>query len=178
MSENTTTPAEPNARRRLLRGVFSAPAIMTVCSGSAFAASSNAMCVANAQSGVNRTIPGVSDKLDGYLRVRLWGWQKSGGTPAKFYVFGTEVAAFKKTTNSSFLSGSQYQEFVISGNKTTGSVLASRPGAPDNTAGWSWTATNKYAVLRIDGSGNIVGVGTASTGSAIAGTCWNSFTGA
>ena len=36
------------ARRRLIRGALSAPALMTVCSGSAFAAASNLRCLVNA----------------------------------------------------------------------------------------------------------------------------------
>lgn len=60
-------------RRRLLRGAIAAPALMTVCSGSALANASSLRCLTNAQTiPLPPNVPVGSTTTDGYVRVRLW----------------------------------------------------------------------------------------------------------
>ena len=59
------------ARRKLIRGAFAAPALMTVCSGSAFAVASHLRCLENAQNSPTPPAPWGSDVIDGYSRVQL-----------------------------------------------------------------------------------------------------------
>ncbi len=66
------TPHQVSARRRLIRGALTAPALMTVCSGSAFAAASNLRCLANAANATTPPSTWGSSSPDTFLRVRLY----------------------------------------------------------------------------------------------------------
>ena len=65
-------PPKTAARRRLIRGALSAPALMTVCSGSAFAAASNMRCLANAANATTAPADWGRGTPDTFLRVQLW----------------------------------------------------------------------------------------------------------
>lgn len=71
--DRTDPPLVPkaSARRRLIRGALSAPALMTVCSGSAFAVASNMRCLANANT-LPAPAPWGTTTPDTYLRVQLY----------------------------------------------------------------------------------------------------------
>lgn len=160
MHDLQAPPPRENARRKLVRGVFAAPAIMTVCSGSAFAAASGLRCIANqANSPLTEPVTGATDT---WLRVQLYS---QGG---KYYVRGSDIGAFKRSANSVYLSSNQWQAFDISTN-TAGAITTNPPGNPQPSN------PPKYVAVRVDASGNIVGVGATGSGSAVAGTCWNSF---
>ena len=71
----------PSARRRLIRGALAAPALMTLCSGSAFAAAST-RCLANAQTMPQPADSGITTPTgDTYLRVRLYKVTTHAVTP-------------------------------------------------------------------------------------------------
>lgn len=158
--------AGPNARRRLIRGAFAAPAIMTVCSGSALAGSSSLRCVAH-QANTPVTVLSLPDSSTvGWMRVQLYT-QGSGST---YYVKGSAIVALKAPgTSTAYMGLSDWQPFNIN-NSTAGTVNSASPSNPQ------LSSPAKYAAIRVDAGGNIVGVGATGGGTAIAGTCWTSFT--
>ena len=154
------------ARRKLVRGVFAAPAIMTVCSGSAFAASSSLRCLSNQVTNNPTTMP-VTSGLDSWLRVQLWS--TGAGTKSKpylYYVSGADLQTWKRPSTTVYLGSSEWQSFNVSNNSAGGKV-----GAPSGCV-----RCPQYAAIRFDANGNVVGVGTGAAGStALPGTCWTSF---
>lgn len=155
----TTTQA---ARRKLVRGAFAAPALLTVYSGSALATGSAKRCLVN-QTNSPTMLP-VSNSLDNFLRVQL---QQTGSTTISYWVRGSDLQIYKKASNSVYITSAEWQPFNISTN-TAGAKQASAPASP--------SASTKYAAIRFDAYGNVVGVGIGGTGqSALSGTCWHSF---
>ncbi|MEO5698676.1 MAG: hypothetical protein ABIQ60_16265 [Burkholderiaceae bacterium] len=160
-------PDKVSARRRLIRGAFSAPAVLTLCSGSAFAALSNQRCVANQVNGT-RTYPDVGP-ADTWVRVQRY---KLNGN--KFYVRGQDIVALRgtSTTISSYITATQWQEAT-----SPYAILSGPPGNGNNTP---QVDTGNFVAVRVNADGNIVGIvgdGTGST-SAVANSCWASFTAA
>jgi hypothetical protein len=170
-----------SARRRLIRGVFVAPAALTVFSGSAFAQASMT-CVSKRVA--DPVLPEASASPDAFLRVPLYGLG-NGGNVSK-WIKGADVV------------------FLADGSKEPVNVFLSRDdwlcvskgqGAPNG----DWVVGQRYpdprlpngsrpqelrpeqlVAVRVDASGNIVGiVGTGGdAGSAVGWTsCWASFTG-
>lgn len=174
--DKTPTPQQA-ARRRLVRGAFAVPAVMTVVSGSAFATGSSMRCLANKTVGGPGGVPAANPSsvpiasgtvggpapADGWLRVELWHNASTG----KYYVWGSDLQVYKRTGNSVYLGGSSYQEFDYAGNKTVGGSIADPGGL---------TRSGKFAGVQFNSVGNVVGVGVTSTGtSAVPSTCWSSF---
>jgi len=157
------------ARRQLVRGMFAAPALLTVYSGGALAAGSAKRCLVNQTN--TPTMPGVT-ATDGppWLRVQLR--QNGSGSNIKYWVKGQDLAPWKKPGNIVYLPLNQWHEFNVSvtnGNRTIGDPKSNVSGA---------VASNpaKWAALRFDAAGNVVGVGAGAglNQSALAGTCWMS----
>lgn len=156
------------ARRKLLRGAFSAPAVMTLYSGNALAAGSSLRCLTNQVNGANTTkTVAVSSSLDTWLRVPLY---TTGSSPNfTYYIKGSDVTAFQRPGKACFISSTQSQQFNPATNAQVGSCLAGLP------AGLSSGNCGQYVAVRFDASGNITGCGTGGTGtSAMPGTCWAS----
>ena len=153
------------ARRKLVRGVFAAPAVLTVCSGSAFANSSSMRCLVNQTATGNQVTMPVIDGTDAWLRIQLY---QTGTSPSfSYWISGNFMQTWKRPTNSVYLTSTQWQAFNI-GTTTPGAIQGSMPSGAQTC--------NKYAVLRFNAAGNVVGVGTSGTASsALAGTCWASF---
>ena len=141
-----------SARRRLIRGVALAPAIMTVCSGSAFANASNLRCFRNANASPVLPVPGVITGTDGFVRVALHQVTNPDFS-ISYFVRGIDFGAIE----------SDWRQFDIVTN-TVGSIVPSI----------SPVLSNKYAVVRFDGAGQPVGVGAGTGGSAIGASCWAS----
>lgn len=151
------TDARVSARRRLLRGAFSAPAVLTLYSGGAMAAASNQRCLVN-QAAAPIAAPPVSNAADTYLRVQL---RVSGAT---YYVLGNSLPVNRIL---SLPTNSQAQVFDIGLNKLTGSPIATPGGL---------ALAPKWAALRVNSSGVVQTVGnTNSNGTALFNSCWNSF---
>lgn len=162
-SNAAVRPPPANARRRLLRGGFAAPAVLTLCSGSALAASSSLRCVAT-QAATPATAP-VSSSTDSWVRVQLW----TKGSSNNYFVKGADLVALKppSTSTTSYLGATQWQAFDVT-NNTAGAIEGPR-------SGMQLSSPAKYAAIRVDANGNIVGIGSTGGGTAIAGTCWLSF---
>ena len=166
---------EASARRRLIRGAFAAPAALTLYSGSTFAAASNLRCVANQVS--TPTLPGASGITDLWVRVQLW--TLGSGATLSTWVSGADIVALTSPkTPMPYLSSSEWQCFSAGSNAgyTVGQKLTSPPSKPGSTL----TRNGSYVAVRVDSTGKIIGVvavDPASGGSAIAQTCWASFSG-
>ena len=111
-------PPKTVARRRLIRGALSAPALMTVCSGSAFAAGSNMRALANAANAVTPPAAWITPGPDTYLRVPLYkatvscrsaAQQIAGGSAAPSKLKDSALAGVKNDagSNAASKSGSQ-----------------------------------------------------------------------
>lgn len=165
-----TPPARLEIRRKILRAGLGVPAITAVASGSALAATS-ATCFARQLSAP--IFPTVNDgNGDTYLRVQLGKLTASGGT-VSYYVDGSAIAALapRLVKSASYtLSSTQFRTFDVQANtEGTSSVNAVATGTYVKAGG-------KFAVLRFDTNGQIIGVGRSTTlaQSAVTDSCWSS----
>ncbi len=155
--------ANASARRRLLRGAFGAPAMLTLCSGSALAASSS-KCLANATASPSTAavITITATPQDTYLRTRLLL-----GADNKYYLVGNSLSGFARSGygNTDIPKTGEWRQFKPGTNTVTGAIVTTNPGG---------SLSNKWAALRFNSAGELVGVGTAGTGSVVGGSCWTS----
>lgn len=164
MDEITPTPdAKTRARRRLLRGSFAVPAVLTLASGSALAAKS-ATCLAKATSKTSTAPLITGTPSDTFLRVRLEQYTESSTT--KYAVTRSSFGSIP--VDSSFWSATTtWQQFDKDNNQVIGSQqTGSIPGGS--------STTNYYVALRLNASGKIVGLGTSGGGSVVGSSCWTS----
>jgi hypothetical protein len=161
---------KPNqaARRKLVRGVFAAPAIMTVCSGNAFANTSNLRCLARNVTDSTNATPKVGG-LDTWTRVQLH--QTGAGPNFTYHVSGSHVRSVFTQSNSVFPAVGSWQQI----DGTTGAAIGSPTTTTPSNPVLNYS-NPKFAVVRFDGAGNVTGVGTAGTaGVNVGASCWNSF---
>ncbi len=164
-----SAPAGASQRRKVLRGVISAPVVLTISSGASATMKSNMRCVAN-QVTAPTTLPrtynaGTSSVPSSVIRVPLY---ITGG---KHYISGTEVNALAHPSRPvAWISNGQWQEFDTGTNLRVGSpvTLGSTPPV---------TSPTVYANVQMDQQGYIMSVGknTTTSTSMMAATCWNSF---
>jgi hypothetical protein len=160
------TDAKVSARRRLLRGAFSTPVVLTLYSGSALASASSQRCMDN-QIGKPVTKLVAPDNTDGWMRVQLY--KKDGRN--KYFVVGNSLPANRSgspTLPSNGQAGRVYVDSVNDG------ANYNKMDAPISTPA-SISLTNKWASLRFDNTGKCVGIGATGGGSALAQSCWTSF---
>ncbi len=152
------------ARRRLIRGVFGAPAMLTLYSGSALAASSS-QCLAKAtlNSSTAQVITiNTSPPSDTLLRVQLL---LSG---SDYYLAGAQVGtsfvrAGYGSTDIPIIG--QWRKYDINLNKFAAGLTTTNPGGG---------LTDKWVALRFNPAGQLVGIGSRGTGSVVGGSCWTS----
>lgn len=150
-------PAAASARRRLVRGVFATPVIMTICSGSTLAASSSAVKVINTQVTTQASFP-AAPAATTWVRVQRY---KAG---PDYYVRGQDLPM--APGKSVYMNSSQYQKLK------DGKITSSAPN------GLAADGAN-YVAVRFDASGNVMGVvgdslNSAGT-SALTASVWASF---
>jgi hypothetical protein len=164
-----------NARRRLMRGAFAAPAVMTVWSGAALAAtSSNLRCLTNQIA--TPVFPGVTTAPDpSYPRVQLAELRPNGANAVStFYVNGATVAGLKKSLSYTLTTGKWQVFYLASNTDVNGLILTDEPSGKGGSSTYI-AESGRYAVLRFDANGDVVGVGAGPTGtSAVAASCWSS----
>lgn len=187
--EDSTQSASPkiNARRRLIRGAFSVPAVATIYSGNALAVASNMRCVVTQTTNATyRNAAAATSVADGYVRVPMYVIDNTatGGTLTK-YVKGLDLLS-KRGTNASILVLANGGAATTSSDwiQLNGTYFA---GTTPVVGGKTPTLDplGKMVAIRVDSSGNIVGIvqgGWTTTTmpantSAVKGTCWNSFSG-
>jgi len=164
MDANTPTPdAKTQARRRLLRGSFAAPAVLTLASGSALAAKS-ATCLAKATQVASTRPLMTGTPSDTFLRVRLE--QYTSGSTTKYAVTRTSFGSIPVDT-SFWNASTTWQEF----DKDTNQVIG---GQQNGAIPGGSSTTNYYVALRLNSNGKIVGVGMSGTGSVVGSSCWTS----
>jgi hypothetical protein len=159
-------------RRRLLRGSFAAPAVLTLYSGSVLASTSMQCLQRNAP----RQTPAVSDsnsnRHDTYLRYQLWALvPRDGGRPHSFYIQGRDLAG--RVSAGFKPKAGQWQNFDVVGNKA-GDTVSSKPELKAH----EFKLVNKYAVLRIGVDASVVGVGDGLDGYVCTRSCASSLVGA
>lgn len=160
-------PAQGGARRRLLRGAFGVPAVLTVASGSV-AAASNLNCITNISPfpAVHQgTAPPTTDSI---IRIRVYK-----ASDDKRYVRGQDVPEiYMAVAAAGFMKAAQVWRFNVNQNQTVGTPI-------DPPSKMTLTAINRWAALRFDANGNLVGVGVGGdvgpAGNAVTTSCWNSF---
>lgn len=162
-----------SARRRLVRGAFAAPAVLTLFSGGAVAGTSSQCLSAALKSPV--TNPASST---GYCRVPRYnlvvGLNAAQQPNAwKYYAWGTDVIKLKKPGASCFMtSNSQWA--------CTDNTAPINPCTWTSSGGTVYTpqkdTADNWIAVRVDKEGNIVGLcGPGSlAGTAVSGTCWAS----
>jgi hypothetical protein len=164
--------AGATARRRLIRGAFAAPAVLTLYSGSVAAATSIQCDVKTPQS----EIPLVTSADDMYLRYQLWALvkQATGNQDIdSYYIQGDDL---KSMVGVGFQpAASQWQQFDLSTKKPTGAILLSKPTKVGN---YDFVRVQQYVVLRVDSNGTVVGVGDGTSGLAVSDSCASSLVGA
>ena len=171
-------PQPPSARRRLIRGALSAPALMTVCSGSAFAQASNMRCLANAANAATPPAAWGTTGTDTFLRVPLYKVEtlekcnpvgKNCEAVQKFYVKGSDLGSMAR--GPGMPSNTQYLRIDPSSYATIGSPVDPITAPP--TIG-SQAYVSQYVALRTDATGQIVGIGSVGQGGMVGMSCWTS----
>ena len=166
LKDRTATGA---ARRRLIRGVFAAPAALTLCSGSVYAATSTQACLANA---VERPVDAPPDTTT-WLRVEVW--KLSAGNTASTWVWGDDLKFLRADdTPDPYLTPSQWQCLSSAGNGsgyTFKQVVDKTPSKGNQAPQRSGT----YVAVRVDAQGKIIGIqGIETGGTAVSLFCWES----
>ena len=159
------------ARRKLVRGVFAAPALMTVCTGSAWATGSSLRCLTRHVTDGTSITPKVGG-LDAWARVQL-----HKATDAFYYVSGTQVQSVYTTSGSVYPAAGTWLKVDIATGAVpaTGGYSVATPGTVAPTGATLSYTSPQYVVVRFDSAGNVKGIGTAGTGANVGDSCWNSF---
>lgn len=160
-----------SARRKLIRGSFAVPAVLTLHSGASMASASINSCLKR-QNGHPDT-QRVSNGDDAWFRYQLWGYVKGYEVVEKagLWIKGSDLAVYDIGRNSVWLGGSAHQRFDAASN-SLGQIEYGRPKGPD---GCEWKRVNRWVSLRVDRHGNLTGAGSSGYGSAVSDSCWNSF---
>lgn len=151
------------ARRRLLRGSFSVPAVLTLASGSALADKS-ATCLAKATK-TSSTMPlATGTPSDTFIRVKLIAY--TNGSTSGHAVTRASFSGMPVST-SFWNTGTAWQGFDTSTNELIG---GQQTGSIPGTS----STSNYWVALRFNAAGEIVGVGKSGSGSVVGQSCWNS----
>lgn len=166
--------AHTHARRKLLRGSFAAPVVLTVYSGSAQAAISAEACLVHANAAPITSGLGVTSADDVLFRYQLYGLVDNSNSSniLSYWISGAELASFVRGGQVPFLTVTQFQQFDISANALiTGTITSATP----SQVGYTFAKVDRYVVLRISSTGQVVGAGGTGGGAAVGDSCWNSF---
>lgn len=191
------------ARRRLLRGGFSAAAVIPLAGGAQAAVASNMRCVANQATPVAPAMRLSGSRsssaagADGQVRVPLYKSTKTttgGTTYTRYWMKGSDLILIVGSKLTSVMTGVGSGSYVLSSsNRTSGVAVPDVAGAissdPQNyiNSGWSpltqdTAGSNRYVSVQFDANGVQVGSSdyktTATANSALVQTCWSSFSGA
>lgn len=170
-----TTDVISATRRTVIRASFGVPALATVASGSALAATS-ATCFAKQLTTPVYPLPTTSANPDTYLRVQLGKFVANGaGGAVTYYVDGSNLNAAlgtKLQRSAGYLMGNgNFQTFDVGTNTETGPIVSATPSNGTYTR-----SGGTYVVLRFDSTGKVVGVGRGGAGTtAVGASCWSSF---
>lgn len=172
------------ARRRLVQGMFAAPAVLTLHSGSALANASTGTCMAKLINDPVYPEPGYSaEPSSTYVRVQLWTLRPSpNSSSVAHFIKGddiTSIAYEHPYVTNGFLQPGFWLEFDPANNSAIGTATSVTPSQGANSI---LAHDGGYVALRFDGAGQeftiigVVGAGEGG-GSVISGSCWSSFAG-
>lgn len=176
-----------SARRRLVRGTFAAPAVLTVHSGSALATTSLGSCLRKANLAPVTQPVTDSASTDVYFRYKLWAFVRianptltyplgSVRTADGYWIKGAELAVYVRSGQTPFLGSSSWQKFDLTTNALTTTVQTTTPTTGSATpSNWQLQQVSKFVSLRVSGTGALTGAGASGSGSAVSNSCWNSF---
>jgi hypothetical protein len=177
VNDKPTPSPQASARRRLLRGAFSAPAVLTLYSGSAMATKSHERCLKNVI-GNNPGIPGPSSKEDGWYRCELRKRTTTidSKSVTEYWLFSNDLAVVA-TKRSILTYPNQAQRFGVTHTGDSKFVANALYRSVRDTSGLQgpFSMAGKYVALKVDDTGTVVGVGHSGTGTAVSQSCWNSF---
>lgn len=157
-----------SARRRLLRGSFAVPAVLTLGSGSALANASTIRCFNNAPS---------ADDPDSRSMLGVQRYSLTSGQTTTIFVKRTELAAVQGFANSAFLSLSSNAPWILldgTGYTPTGNDQIPQP-VPGKTVGLRFTynpgagAGQKFSL-----AGLTTGASSGGSGKVMYQSCWTS----
>lgn len=180
-----------SARRRLIKGSFSIPAVLTVASGSALARTSSG-CVARDANANPANAPDFDTTNSTWQRVLAYTYRKNPGSTRSYWIRHDELFALAGLAGVSIKSNwitSGQALCVQSGTAASGSTphtsgtiysSSSTPALPTLTSSASDAALTRYYAIKVDAAGDIIGISliyTASgqSGGAVHQSCWNSF---
>jgi hypothetical protein len=170
--------ANGSARRKLVKGAFALPAMVTLHSGGAVAASAGTGLKQRNES--DATQP-VSNSDDLWFRIELKGWVHrqyqdkwfSRSNARIYWIDGNDLPSINGV--SPWLKPGDFQEFDIVSNTLAQSTGRQFPEQPQ--AAWKWAGTGKWVSLRVDNEGAVTGAGATGDGAAVADSVWASFVG-
>jgi hypothetical protein len=173
-----------SARRRLVRGVFGAPAVLALYGGSARATSSLNVCLINRNS-TPTGAPIVTSHDNLWLRYQLWAYVRIAGatstsplgsvrTADGYWIKGTELDMFNRAGQVHWLGGN-WCKYDIAANVLMASQTFVPTCGSSTPTNWQLQKVSQWVALRVNGSGKIVGAGATGSGSAVSASCWNSF---
>jgi len=167
----TNETVNSNARRRLVRGAFAAPAALTLYSGSVAAASVS--CIAK-----QLTNPITTNGDTTLVRVPLY--RLANGANTATFVRQADIASLMPP-GGSYLATGQAQCVGITGTGAGFSVgtIYTSPALPNGTMP-AITSPIQYVAVRVSATGKIEGVisvPSAGANTALHTSCWTSFGG-
>jgi len=180
MDPQVPTPdAKTQARRRLIRGSFSVPAVLAVHNGSALAASSNKFrCAINATTGASNPAP-APGPADNWTRVPVYQWDKDANT-TKYYVKSADLIAVASSRGLGYVPPSGTDTGWIAFKSGAGYAFVKAPGGTVTVSSanaavlFDTVGTAPSQTVRVVG---FVQPGSATTVSgmgAISASCWTS----
>lgn len=183
-SENSKPQAAPaadpqtqgSARRRLLKGSFAAPAAMTLCSGSALAASSTQCLKIGTAYNATPLLTESDTSSTTFWRVQVYS---ATADPGAQWIKGADVVNLNGAGASPFLTSLQYYKYKKN-NANTGQGVGTKTTATSEFGSLVSSNPQKWVGVRVNSVGNIVGiqgmttVNHATTGPMTA-SCWTSF---
>lgn len=155
-----------SARRRLIRGSFSAPAVLTLASGSALAVQS-ATCLAKATATSSTAALASSPSADTFLRVQLLVRPPATSGGALRYLVTRASFGSIPVSTALWQSSTLWQRFDINTNALINDQKTSAVPTDASLA-------NYWVALRLNSSGQIVGLGISGSGSVVGSSCWTS----
>ena len=174
MNEDMTNETvNSNARRRLVRGAFAAPAALTLYSGSVAAASVS--CIAK-----QLTNPITTNGDTTLVRVPLYRLVSGSSGNSATFVRQADILSLMPP-GGSYLMANQAQCVGITGTGAGFSVgtIYTSPALPNGTMP-AITSPTQYVAVRVSATGKIEGVisvPSAGANTALHTSCWTSFGG-
>lgn len=169
MKSDIRSASDPDrARRRLVRGSFGVPAVLTFASGSALAASST-KCLVNAPQ--TAATVATSQLQDNYLRVRLR--QKADGS-GLLYLFRSDIDVFSQPPRSWQIDATKFpaSNHMRGWDKSSNTYSGSDTTADSNFVQKDEWVAIRVAYVTVPTSGYMVtGVGNVGSGNVASASC-------